>query len=287
MKKFLVLITCAVLLVPSCRNPKESDEYKRLQSENDSLKLAGVKQSGEYNEMLSLINEVEDNFRKIKETENYLTEQSKAGGELNRSTKDKISADMQLLTETLLKNKEQIAKLQSQLKNSGVKSTELEKRLSSLAQEVEEKTKSIAALQEQLEKQNIIIVEQGQRIQDQSVALEQQQAAIEQQGAQLSAQDKSLNTGYYVFGTKKELEEEKILVKGKLMQQGYNKDYFTQIDVRNLNQVPLYSKKAKMLSNHPASSFALEKAVDGNLTLTILNKKDFWSISRYLVIQVD
>ncbi|MCL1942111.1 MAG: hypothetical protein FWF54_00975 [Candidatus Azobacteroides sp.] len=289
MKKFLILIVCAAvgLMIPSCQNPKNSEEYKQLQAENDSLKFAGLKQSGEYSEMLGLINEVEDNFRKIKETENYLTEQSQAGGELSRSTKERITDDMQLLTATLQKNKEQIQKLQNQLKSSGIKSAELTKRLSQLTQEVEEKTKSIAALQEQLEKQNLIIAEQGEKIQAQSTAIEQQKTAITQQGEQISAQDKSLNTGYYVFGTKKELEEEKILVKGKLMQQGYNKSYFTQIDIRNIEQVPLYTKKAKMLSVHPASSYVLEKTADGNLTLTVLNKKDFWSISRYLVIQVD
>ncbi len=287
MKKIFVFIATAALIISSCQDPKKSDEYQRLQAENDSLKAVGSRQSNEYNEMLSLINEVEDNFRKIKETENYLTEQSQAGGELSKSTKERITNDMQLLTETLKKNKEQIQKLQQQMKSSGLKSTELQKRLDALVTEVDEKTKSIASLQEQLEKQNIIIAEQGQKIQEQSTAIDQQKTAIDQQTQQISAQDKSLNTGFYVFGTKKELEEEKILVKGKVMQQGYNHDYFTKVDIRNLNQIPLYSKKAKILTTHPASSFTLEKAVDGNLTVTILNKKDFWSISKYLVVQVD
>ena len=280
MKKVFIIITSVVLGITSCNSPKESDEYRKLQAENDSLRLAGVKQSGEYNEMLTLINEVEDNFRKIKETENFLNEQALNSGELTRSTKDRINSDMQLLRETLQKNKDQISKLQKQLKSSGIKSNELEKRLNSLVAEIDEKTQSIAILQEELEKKNMLILEQGQRIQEQS-------SAIEQQGQTISSQDKSLHTGYYVFGTKKELEGERILVKGKVMQQGYNKEYFTQIDIRNLERIPLYSKKAKMLSMHPASSYALEKAADGSLTLVIINKTDFWSISKYLVVQVN
>lgn len=288
MKKLLFLVVCiAALMLPSCKNPKESDEYKRLQAEADSLRFAGVKQSNEYNEMLTLINEIENSFREIKEKENYLTEQSQAGVELNRSTKEKIMADVQLLTDNLKKNKEKIQKLEQQLKKSGLKSTELEKRIKGLAQEIEEKTKTIAALQEELGQKNIVIAEQGQTIQEQLSAIEQQSETLNQQQAQLSAQDKSLNTGYYVFGTKKELENEKILVKGKVMQQGYNKEYFTQIDIRNKKTIDLFSKKAKLLSVHPESSYVLEKAEDKNLTLVILNQKDFWSISRYLVIQVD
>lgn len=287
MKKMFLFITCfAALMLYSC-NPKESDEYKRLQAERDSLKFAGTKQANEYNEMLSLINEVEENLLQIKEKENYLTEQSMGDKELSRTTKEKIMEDIQLLSDNLQKNKDQVAKLQKQLKDSGLKSENLEKRLSLLSKEVEEKAKTIAALQEELERKNIIIVEQGQKIQEQSSAIEQQSEAITQQKEQLSDQDKALNTGYYVFGTKKELENEKILVKGKLMQQGYNKDYFTSIDIRNLNRIPLYSKKIKMLSTHPASSYSFEKASDGDQTLLIINKKDFWSISRYLVIQVD
>jgi len=281
MKKLFFLVACiAVLMLPSCKNPKDSEEYKRLETERDSLKSAGIKQANEYNEILALINEVEDKFREIKEMENYLTEQSKSGIELNRTTKDRILSDMQLLTDNLKKNKEQIQSLQKKLKASGLKSVELEKRIASLSQEIENKVQAIVTLQDELEKKNIIIAEQGQKIQEQL-------AAIEQQQEQLIYQDKSLNTGYYVFGTKKELEKEKILVKGKLMQQGFNKDYFAQIDIRNLNQIPLFSKKAKMLSTHPASSYILEKAVDKNLTLIILDLKDFWSVSRYLVIQVD
>ncbi|MCD7973415.1 MAG: hypothetical protein LUG18_12275 [Candidatus Azobacteroides sp.] len=282
MKRVIFIMASILLLVSGCKNtnPKDSEELKKLQEENDSLRLAGVKQNEEYNEMLSLINEVEDNLRKIKETENYLTEQSQLGGELNQSARERINNDMQLLAETLQKNKSQISKLQGQLKSSGIKSDELEKRLAALVADIEEKTASIAALQDELERQNIIIVEQGQRIQEQS-------STIEQHSQTISHQDKTLNTGYYVFGTKKELEQEKILVKGKLMQQGYNQDYFTKVDIRELQQVPLYSKKVKMLSTHPASSYKLEKGPDGNQTLVITNKAEFWSISKYLVIQVN
>lgn len=287
MKRLIVVIAGIALIAFSCNNPKNSDDYKRLQAENDSLKLAGMKQSGAYDEMLSLLDQVEENFKKIKETENYLTEQSQAGGELSQSVKDRINNDMVLLTETLKKNKEQIAQLQSQLKNSGIKNSGLEKRLAAMTAEIEEKTKSIAALQDELERKNLIIVQQGQKIQDQMSSIQEQNQAIEQQHETITTQDKSMNTGYFAFGTKKELEEEKILAKGKLMQQGFNQDYFSKVDIRELRQIPFYAKKVKMLSTHPASSYALEKGADGNLTLVILDKQEFWSISKYMVAQVD
>jgi len=157
MKKLLFLATCiAVLMLPSCKNPKDSEEYKRLEAERDSLKFAGIKQANEYNEIMGLINEIEDKFREIKEMENYLTEQSRSGAELNRTTKDKILSDMQLLTDNLKKNKEQIQSLQQKLKASGLKSVELEKRITSLFQEIENKVQAIVTLQDELEKKKIL-----------------------------------------------------------------------------------------------------------------------------------
>ena len=106
-------------------------------------------------------------------------------------------------------------------------------------------------------------------------------------------QDKALNAAWFVFGTKKELKDQHILSntglfrKGEVMQDAkMNKDYFTQIDIRTTKEIKLYSKAADLLTTHPAGSYALEKDNKGLLTLKITNPANFWSVSRYLVIQV-
>jgi hypothetical protein len=50
--------------------------------------------------------------------------------------------------------------------------------------------------------------------------------------------------------------------------------------------VPLYAKKARILTTHPKNSYSLEK-VDGQYVIEILDKKAFWSVSNYLVVEVD
>ena len=67
---------------------------------------------------------------------------------------------------------------------------------------------------------------------------------------------------------------------------GFNKNYFLEADSRSLTEISLYSKKAKLLTNHPASSYVLEK-VNEFLVLKITNPVKFWEISRYLVIEVN
>jgi hypothetical protein len=66
----------------------------------------------------------------------------------------------------------------------------------------------------------------------------------------------------------------------------FNKDYFTQIDIRTDKEIKLYSKSAKLLTAHPEGSYGLVKDDKEQLTLVITNPNKFWSISRYLVIEV-
>ena len=81
--------------------------------------------------------------------------------------------------------------------------------------------------------------------------------------------------------TKKFLQKKKVLENDD-----FNKNYFTQIDIRKDKEIKLYSKDAKLLTSHPDGSYEFIKDKKGTLTLKILNPNSFWSISRYLVIEV-
>jgi len=59
-----------------------------------------------------------------------------------------------------------------------------------------------------------------------------------------------------------------------------------RIDARNTKSIPLYSSHAKILTIHPKSSYTLEKE-NGNFVLLIVDTDEFWSISKYLVIEVE
>jgi len=110
--------------------------------------------------------------------------------------------------------------------------------------------------------------------------------------ATVATQDRALNTAWFVFGTSSELKDQKIVTKKFLQKkkvledQDFNKDYFTQIDIRTDKEIKLYSKDAKLLTSHPEGSYELKKDDKGQLTLVITNPNKFWSVSRYLVIEV-
>ncbi len=270
----------SLILVSSCQKGNTSNE--ELQRQNDSLMLANAQTKAEYDEMLQLINEVQAGFDQIKGAENYLIVQQNSGGDLDKSVREKIAEDMTLISKTLKENKEKINALMARIRNSENQSAQLKESVERLDKMIEERGKMITELQEELARRDVRIAE----LDDAVTALSQINTS---QSEMISKQDASINKVFYAFGTSKELREQNIIeARGKNLLKGdYNKDYFTEVDLRELKTIPLGARKAKLLTAHPDGSYTLEKDENNVLTLVINNPEDFWSTSRYLVIQVD
>ena len=58
-----------------------------------------------------------------------------------------------------------------------------------------------------------------------------------------------------------------------------------EIFLRNINEIVLGTKKAKVLTTHPEDSYTVVEGGDGMLTLKILDSTKFWSVTRYLVVR--
>ena len=71
-----------------------------------------------------------------------------------------------------------------------------------------------------------------------------------------------------------------------MLQGNFDKGYFTKIDIRLDKEIKLYSKSAKLLTSHPASSYTLEQDANKQYTLRINDPETFWAASKYLVVQV-
>lgn len=71
-----------------------------------------------------------------------------------------------------------------------------------------------------------------------------------------------------------------------MLQSNFNRNYFTKIDIRVDKEIRLYSKSAKILTSHPASSYTLQQDASKQYVLRITNPEVFWSTSKYLVVQV-
>lgn len=284
MKKLAVLFVCAAMLA-SCDGFKGGN--KDLKAENDSLLMELTQRNAELDDMMGTFNEVQEGFRKINAAESRVDLQRGTITENSASAKQQIASDIEFISKQMEENKAQIAKLQAQLKRSNTNSAQMKKAVEALTAELNAKQQRIEELQTELASKNIRIQELDAAVSDLSAAKETLTAENEAKAKTVAEQEKSLNAAWFVFGTKSELKAQKILQSGDVLKSAdFNKDYFTQIDIRTTKEIKLYSKRADLLTTHPAGSYELVKDDKGQLTLKITNPNEFWSVSRYLVIQV-
>jgi len=286
MKK-LLLLCAGVAMLSSCGEMKRNEQLK---TQNDSLNVVLAERDAELEAIMQAFNEVQEGFRQINEAENRVDLQS--GSMENPSAAQKIRDDIRFISEKLQANRDRIAELEKQLNNSKYASAQLKKTIANLKEELAAKTQQIETLQTELAAKNIRIAE----LDDAVAGLHQNVADLEAENkvktATVATQDKALNAAWFVFGTSSELKNEKIiskkfLSKTKVLEdKDFNKEYFTQIDIRTDKEIKLYSKDAKLLTAHPEGSYQFVKDDKGQLTLSITNPNKFWSVSRYLVIEV-
>ena len=284
MKKLAVLFVCVAMLA-SCDSFKGGS--KDLKAENDSLLMELNQRNAELDDMMGTFNEVQEGFRKINAAESRVDLQRGTITENSASAKQQIASDIEFISKQMEENKAQIAKLQAQLKDSNYNSAQMEKAVAALTAELNAKQQRIEELQTELASKNIRIQELDAAVSDLSAAKETLAAENEAKAKTVAEQEKSLNAAWFVFGTKSELKAQKILQSGDVLKSAdFNKDYFTQIDIRTTKEIKLYSKRAELLTTHPSGSYELVKDDKGQLTLKITDPTEFWSVSRYLVIQV-
>ena len=141
-------------------------------------------------------------------------------------------------------------------------------------------------LRDELAQKDVRITELDQTVTTLNEDVAQLRTETQEQSNTISNQDRQIHTAWYVFGTKKELTQNRILEKGRVLQSNFNRNYFTKIDIRVDKEIRLYSKSAKILTSHPASSYTLQQDASKQYVLRITNPEVFWSTSKYLVVQV-
>lgn len=189
-----------------------------------------------------------------------------------------------MIQEILKRNKAQLADLNKKYSASNKQVASLQTTIDRLNKEMQESSVRLNELQGELAKRDETIAQLSTDISEIAQHAEEQSVTIKEQ-------DKTLHTAYYVFGTTNELKEQKILSGGflkstKVMQDTFNKDYFLQIDIREVTQIPLYTSKAKLWSTHPEGTYEFVKGANDNLTFHITDTQRFWSLTKYLIIEV-
>jgi len=287
MKKLKILVTALLLSVGSLTFNscgKDAEENKNpladsLSAVNGNLNGQLSEKEAALQEFISSFNEIQENLNAIKEKEKIVTTESSKGDV--KSKQGQIKDDIQSIYDLMAKNKNRIGSLTKKLKDSNLKLEGLEKMIENLQMSIDLKDGEIADLKTKMEGLNIELSNLNTNYQ-----------AVSSESA---GKTDMLNAAYYAIGTSKELKEKKVisreggfigLGKTTTVSSDFNKEYFTKIDVEQALSINIGAKKAKIVTNHPKGSYRLvgEKPIE---KLEISNQKEFWSVSKYLVIVIE
>lgn len=283
-----VAFTFATLLVSCDSSSKKKIEL--LVKENEALRNEARMKDSTINQFFAFMGEIEENLSVIKQKEKTISKSAIAGSELKPDVRQQIDEDIQTINMLMDKNRQTIVSLRKKLKEANLKVTEFERMIANVTQQLEEKEHEIEQLKENLAQLNFTVTQLNARI---DTLMEEKV----EMNVKIQSQTEQLNTAWYAIGTRRELIDNKVIDKtggflgiGKSskMKAEFNHDYFVRIDITKTVSIPLTAKKVNVVTTHPKDSYTLvtdEKGLVKELKITDTQK--FWSVSKYLVIEVE
>ncbi len=269
-----------------------SSKYEAMQAERDSLAIVASTATTDYESSLKTLNEIEEALSTIREAENIIMMENQEGNT------NYAVAQIEAIDRTIQQNKAKIEELEKQLAESGSKSKQLSATINRLKGELNEKDTYINNLREELNASKAQVAVLTGRVEDLNKNVEDLNENISnlnaqsaEQQATIQLQDVALNTVYYIVAPIATLEDLGLANKGGLFSSDkaatdINKNAMIAADKRDLRVIPLNTKKASILTNHPESSYQLTKGDDQMLSLEIVDQEAFWNISNYLIISI-
>ena len=288
----LVLMLFVAVLATSC-DVERSEKYQTLLAERDSLYTEAVASKGGFDQALNTINEIEAALEAVRAQENIILIDNQEGNT------NKAVTEINAIQQTLQENRQKIENLEKQLAEQGASSKALNQTVSRLKKQLEETDTYISSLKDELQQSREQIAELNEQVTDLNNNINELNTNLDEmtvqnaaQQATIENQDAMLNTVWVCIAPQQTLVEKGILSKGGLFQssaiskQGFDKTQFVEGNKRELELIPLNTKKPTIMTNHPESSYQINEGEGGAKTLQILDKEAFWSMSNYLVVSI-
>lgn len=289
MKKVSIYVMAlAILLFASCDNGK--NEIARLNAQLDSISEVNSSQQEKMDHLSSMMDVVTESLDSIAEQEEMLL--SSTNGSEGKISKRELKKRLNEFANLLQRQKERIASLESSLSSNSIEVSKLKKVIDFLNAQIDEKEKAIASMTAELDQKNTNIRELTEKVQHLDAANAELNTIIKEQASTLKSNDESMHTCYYKIGTKKALKEAGLLTKSNLFTKSKlnvtSIDYknCSKIDMRNVEEILIPSKKPKVLTHMPSGSYQIVTSGDNSI-LKITDPNTFWSVSNVLIIQTN
>lgn len=285
MKKILYFV-CAVAItaLTGCGGGKGGN----WENERDSVMNVNEQQRQVLDDLTATLVEVSSSLDSIAVGEGMLRESNEGPVLTKRQMLDNIAA----FKETLAANKERLAELERQLAGRSDELAKLGRIVKHLNEELASKEARINQLEEELQSANANIDRMRSEMNDMTTTIGSQQDEINTQRETMQTQDAALNTAYYIIGTKRELKDKGLVSGGNIFKKkkvnygSIDEALFEKIDIREVTELTIPSKKVKVLTEMPEDAYTITN--NGNSSvLRITNVSRFWGVSNFLIIQID
>ena len=282
--KLLIPVLSLAALLQSCDENKQRPQQSLEEISKQELATA----LQERDELLSLVKEVSQGLGQIKQLESMVTI-AEDNSEEKPDKWTRILSDIAVLKERIRQRKAQLKELEDKLSESTINSKELKETVEALQIQMDAQIDEIESLRRTMiaaNKQIVVLNDAVDSLNATVSTVEGERDTAQRISLNL---ENELNTCYFVIATKAELKEHNIIESGflrrtKLMKGDFDKDFFVMSDKRVLDTLLLNTNKAKILTNHPETSYEMSE-IDGKKVINIKNADQFWSLSNYLVIQ--
>ncbi len=285
----LILGLSAGALFTSCTNrEKEEAALKQVEvvsSSRDSME----------NALVTTMDEINQNLDMIREKQGLI---ANTNGHENISKKEAILKNISLINALIADNKEKLDKLEAQAKKLGKEKKAMARLAEQTKARIERQEQEIASLKEQLAQESYKVEDLNHRMNDMQMNNEVLTSEKQQLTDANAQMDKDLNKAYFTYGTSKELKSKSLIEKtGGVLGIGkkdalsnaflQNKSSFTEVDIRETKTIPIQGSHPKLITFHPQNSYEIKEEKDAKYaSINIKNPEEFWSTSKYLVVEV-
>ena len=284
----IVVLLIAIFIAYSLYNRDHKLLLSQMETQKNSFTEKLTSRDSSIGEWVTTFGEIEKNIALIKEKEHIISTNSSTG-ELSRNNKQQILEDIKYINTLLEQNKKKIASLNSQLSKSGGTIKGLQNTITGLQASVKQSESDIADLKTTLLSKKFEI----EQLNTEKTIL---QDTIAQKVEKINTQTFEMNKAFFAIGTFKELKAKGLLTKEggfiglgktKTLAASFPDSSFKQIDITVMKSFPVNSKNAKLISEHPASSYQFIRDKDKKVeSLEITNPAQFWKISKYAVVEI-
>ena len=288
----VALVIIGAIVTTYVYTQKES-EIQSLLSEKTDLTTLMLQKDSLVNEMANSFEEIESNLKFIKEKRSQLSIQQH--GEGSKDRKEALIDDITLMNTMLEESSKKITELEAKLRNSGMNLRAFEQRIAGLNKSVEDQNAEIAALTRIIEEKDFQLAELHLTIEKMHDNLYEKDEVIDEKERLIHDKTNQINTGHLVLGTYKELKEKGLLAREggflgiggvKTIQSSFDPNDFTRLDIREITTIPVHTRKATVITDHPEDSYSFISDEGQIAYLQITNPDEFWRISKYAVIEI-